>query len=220
MKYFYRFKGLVFIALACSVSAQGSTFHYADSGNAPQNNDPAPGYSITVSAGQVQNVQAAANLTISGENSKVSIEKKGTITLVAGKSIVLHPGTTISSGGFLYASIEIKGKNGKHQKKEVSVVTIEEKEKLDEQAGLSIAVARFSPFPTRSKGILHAGDAEQGSFYSSNNELSGVAPEQQRKVAVDSRLLPEVVRSKFSVNYSFVPVAYAYRPETMLVLRL
>ena len=106
MKYFNWFKGFVFLALACSVTAQGSTFNYTESESNPQTTDPSSaGYSITVSTGKVVNTNASANLTISGENSKVSVEKEGTVTLVAGKSIVLHPGTKIKSGSFLYASM-------------------------------------------------------------------------------------------------------------------
>ncbi|MCX6303973.1 MAG: hypothetical protein NT040_03305 [Bacteroidetes bacterium] len=220
MKYFHWFKGFVFIALTCSVTAQGSTTVLYGSGNNPQNNEPSTGYTISVSAGQVQNSHAEANLTICGANSKVSVEKKGTVTLVAGESIVFHPGTRISNGGFLYASIEPRSKNGKRQKKEVTLVTIEENNKIEEQATLATAYDMFKPFPTHTKGLLHAGDAEQGSFNASSNELSGVTPEQQRKVAVDSRLLHEVTRKQVHASYNLIPVAYAYRAETMRVLRL
>jgi hypothetical protein len=220
MKYIHWFKGFIFIALACSVNAQGSTFYYLGSENNGQKNESYNGYTITVSAGQVHNSQAAANLTISGENSKVSVEKKGTVTLVAGKSIILHPGTKISNGGFLYASIEPVSKNGKSRKKQISLVTIEEKIKIEEQASLSMAAILFSPFPTRSKGTLHAGDAEQGSFTSSNHELFGVAPEQQRKVAIDSRFLPMAAHKQMLVNNNPIPVTSGYRVETVRVLRL
>lgn len=220
MKYFHWFKGFVFIALACSVSAQGSTFFYLGSENYHQKDEPVAGYTISVSAGQVQNSQAAANLTMSGENSKVSVEKKGTVTLVAGKSIVLHPGTKISNGGFLYASIEPRAKLGKHQKKEVTLVTIEEKMKIEEQVCLGIAFNFFKPFPTSRCGHLHAGDAENGSFRTYNNELNAVAPEQQKKVAIESHVLPELSRQQMNVNFNLLSYAYVYRPETVKVLRL
>ena len=220
MKYFHWFKGLAFIALACSVSAQGSTFVFNTPDNDLQKSEASSGYTISVSAEQSQSSQASANLTISGENSTVSVEKKGTVTLVAGKSIVLHPGTKISAGSFMYASIETVSKNGKRQKKEVTLVTVEENEKIEEQASLAVAYNLFRPIPARNKGYLHAGDAENGSFYASNYELSGVAPEQQRKVAVDIRFLPEVTRQQLSVNYYLVPAVYAYRSEAPMVLRL
>jgi hypothetical protein len=219
MKYLHWFKGFIFIALTCSVTAQGSAYMSFGPDRDLQTNESSKGYTITVSAGQVQNSQAAANLTISGENSKVSVEKKGTVTLVAGKSIVFHPGTKISNGGFLYASIEPATKNGKLQKKQVKLVTVEENKKIEEQASLSVAAALFSPFATHTRGALHAGDAENGSVTSSNNVLSGVSPEQQRKVAVDSRLLPEATRKQMRINYYLTPLAYACRAETMRVLR-
>jgi hypothetical protein len=142
------------------------------------------------------------------------------VKLVAGESIVLHPGTKISLGSFLYATIQPAVKSGKRQKKEVSLVTIEENQKIEEQASLTFAAALFSPFPSHRKGNLHAGDAENGSFTSSNYELSAVSPEQQRKVAIDSRQLPEVTRKQLLINYLYTPVAFVCRPETMRVLRL
>jgi|GEM_PF-3389989 len=220
MRHFHWFKGFIFIALACTIPAFGSTVVSVGSENNQQKSESSAGYTIKVSAEQVQNTQASANLTISGENSKVSVERKGTVTLVAGKSIVLLPGTKISNGGFLYASIEPREKSGKRQKKEVKLVTIEEKMKIEEQASLCVAYSLFSPFLTRNKGYLHTGDAENGSFSSSYNDLSGVAPEQQRKVAVDSRQLPDATHGQRLVNYFPLPVAYMYRAEITRVLRL
>jgi hypothetical protein len=220
MKYFSWSKGFIVIALACSIIAQGSTVFPIGSKNQIQKNEPKKVYSVTVTSSQVQNNPASANLTISGENSKISVEKQGTVTLVAGESIVLHPGTKISTGSFLYASIEPRTKVGKHQKKEAKLVTLEENLKIELQADLSFAYQLFSPFPTHNKGYLHAGDAEQGSFNSSSNELSGLAPEQQRKVAVESRFLPEVTRNQNTINYTFIPAVFSFRAETMMVLRL
>ena len=220
MKYFHWFKGLIFIALTCSVTAKGSTVVSFASKIDPQKDEPSMGYNLAVSAGRTGDQQASANLTISGENSKVSVEKKGIVTLVAGRSIILHPGTKISCGSFLYASIESGAKIGKHSKSEVTLVTLEEMKKIEEQASLCTAFLLFSPFPTHTKGYLRPGDAEQGSFTSSNNQLSAVSPEQQRKVAIESRQLPEVTRRQITVNYTFAPVAFAYRAETMRVLRL
>ena len=220
MKYFSLFKRFMFIALICSFAAQGGNVGSHASRKNLQNIKNSTVYNISVSAGQARNSQASANLTMSGENSKVSVEKEGTVTLVAGKSILLHPGTKISSGGFLYASIEPMPKSGKHQKKEVRIVTVEEKNKIEEQASLSTAYSLFSPFPTRNKGHLHTGDAENGSFTSSINDLSGVAPEQHRKVAVNSFNLTEITREQMVINYKPVPETYTFRAETMMVLRL
>ena len=220
MKYFNWFKGLAFIALACSVTAQGSTSVVSGSEKNTQKSETSAGYTVKVSAGQTQNTQASANLTISGENSKVNVEKAGTVTLVAGESIVLHPGTKISEGSFLYASIEPAVKSGKHPKKGVRLVTVEENQKLEEQASLHYAVALFNPFPTHRKGSLHAGDADNGSFTSSIYEIAGVSPEQQRKVAIDSRMLTQSAPRQILTSVHLLPVAYAFRPEVAKVLRL
>ncbi len=221
MKYFYWFKGFVFIALACSVTVQGSTVDSSTSKSDPQTTEVSSVFSVSVTAGQVQNDQSTANLTISGENSRVCADKAGTVKLVASESIVLRPGTRVTAGGFLYASIEPVTKNGKHHdKKVVVVVTVEEKMKIEAQASLAMAYTIFSPFPSPAKRHLHGGEAENGSFTSSPNELSAVSPEQQRKVAVESRILAGVSRNQISSNSNPVPVAYSYRPEVLRVLRL
>jgi len=221
MKCFHWFKGLVFIALACSVAAQGSTVYSSTSKSDPQTTEVSSAYSVSVTAGKVQNDQATANLTISGENSKVSADQAGTVKLVASESIVLRPGTRVTAGGFLYASIEPVTKNGKqHDKKMVVVVTVEEKMKIEAQASLAVAYAIFSPFPAPAKRHLHSGKAENGCFNSSSNELSAVSPEQPRKVAVDCHNLAGVSRKQISTEFNPAPVAYSYRPEAMRVLRL
>ena len=156
-----------------------------------------------------------------GESSKVSVDKEGTVTVTSSKSILFRPGTRITAGGFLYASIEQPAtKSGKHPKKVVILVTVEEKIKLEEQASLSTASALFSPFPSHSHGHLHAGDTEEGRFTSSNNTISAVSPEQQRKVAVNSFKQPGVTRIQLTTNYTSTAVAIPCRPEMMRVLRL
>jgi hypothetical protein len=217
MKYFHWFKGFIFVALACSVNAQGSTVNAIST---KENLPNSKGGKVIVAAGEVQNYQSTANLTISGENRPLIVEKDGEVNLTAGKSIILLPGTKISAGGFLYASIEPSVKSGKHQKKEIRLVTIEENEKIQEQASLSQAGILFSPFPKSVKGSLHAGDAEQGYFNISANILSAVAPEQHRKVALISLPLHEITRQQVFSNLTILPVTSTFRAETMRVLRL
>jgi hypothetical protein len=214
MKYTPWFKGLVLITLAC-FTAQGSVFAFTSTQDETSTN-----YKVAVSTGQDQSAQASANLSISGENSKVSVTKEGTVSIVAGKSIILRPGTKVTYGGFLYASIEPVIKEGKHIKKQVKLVTVEENKQIESQKSLSFAYTLFSPFPNPRKGHLHAGDAEQGSFTSSVNDLSAVSPEQQRKVAIESRLLSGVARTQLLFSNTPAPVAIGYRPEAMRVLRL
>jgi hypothetical protein len=220
MTYFHRFKGFIFIALACFCVAQGSAVNFVQLKSDLQKNDPASVYTVSVSASQ-SNSQASAKLKMSGENSKVSVEKEGTVTLVASKSILLLPGTKITAGGFLYASIEQSpAKGGKHRKKAVKLVTIEENKKIEEQATLSFAYTLFNPFPAPGRRQLHAGAAENGSFISSGNELVGVSTDQQRKVAVDSRPVEQGARKQTLFNVNPVQVACGHRAETMRVLRL
>ena len=185
-----------------------------------QNGPPPLLATLDHGTGEVQNYQSTANLTISGENRPLIVEKDGEVNLTAGKSIILLPGTKISAGGFLYASIEPSVKSGKHQKKEIRLVTIEENEKIQEQASLSQAGILFSPFPKSVKGSLHAGDAEQGYFNISANILSAVAPEQHRKVALISLPLHEITRQQVFSNLTILPVTSTFRAETMRVLRL
>lgn len=220
MKYIQRFKGLLFFALACSFTAQGSTDETVTRKNSPSDNSGNTSGSITVTAGQIQNIKAADNLTISGKTIPLTVESEGRVTLTAGKTILLLPGTKVSPGGFLYASIEPAVKSGKHQKKEIRLVTVEEKIKIEEQASLSQAYTLFSPFPSRNRGHLHAGDTEQGSFSASNSKLFAVSPEQQRKVAVTSRSLPEVTRQQVILTFNLNPVAFTSRSVTHRVLRL
>ena len=216
--FFQRFKGLILISLACSVTAQGSTFLSSTSEKTPQKTSTP--YSISVSTSQENISRSSANLTISGDNSKVSVEKEGTVTLVAGKSIILRPGTKISNGSFLYASIEPIVKNEKHQKKEIRIVTVEEKNKIEEQVSLAKAFELFEPYPARNRSHLHTNDSENGCFASPVYELSGVTPEQQRKVAVEGHRMPEVTHSQISFYNNPLPVAVINRAETMRVLRL
>ncbi len=217
MKHVKQVNPLLLIALACTVLAQGRVSYGAVP--TPQDNGQPSAYSVSVSAGQEQS-GASANLTLSGSNSRVSVDKPGTVTLVAGKSIILRPGTHISEGGFLYASIEPATKPGKMHKKLVKVVTIEEKKRIDEQVTLSVAYTLFSPFHTRTRGWLHAGSQEQGDFTASSFSSYAVPPDQQRKSGIDTRpaLLAVVYPVMIMGNDPSVPEGF--RPETRRVLRL
>jgi hypothetical protein len=92
--------------------------------------------------------------------------------------------------------------------------------KIEEQASLAFAATLLSPFPSNRKGNLHAGDTENGSYSTAYNELSGISPEQQRKVAVESRPLPQISTKPILTSSQLVPAAYGYRPQIMMVLRL
>jgi hypothetical protein len=78
----------------------------------------------------------------------------------------------------------------------------------------------FSPFPSRKKGLLDPVDAADGSYKSSRNELFGVTPEQQRKIAVDAFKVLTVFSYQTKFISSIVPESSGYRSEITRVLRL
>ncbi|MDP1622358.1 MAG: hypothetical protein Q8M08_08455 [Bacteroidales bacterium] len=220
MNYFQKCIGFTFIALAAIFPAGSSNVDSFSNESIPANSEKSAAGKMMVTAGQSGNYQATANLSITGEKSSVKAQKEGAVILSASGSILLLPGTRISSGAFLYASIKPVIKNGKHCKKEVRVVTVEEKKKIDEQTSMSTAAALFSPFLNHNKGTFIPNDTENGCFNAANNDLCAVAPEQQRKVAADSRILHEFTRKQNSLSYNLVPEVKAFRAEIVMVLRL
>lgn len=207
-------KGIAVVAASLAFSAQGSVA--AVSAQATPQDEGSKAYSISVSSTESQ--QASANLTLSGENSKVSVEKKGSVTLVAGKSIVFHPGTRIAPGSFLNASINRKP--GSHGKREARLVTVEENRKILEQQSLAIACSLFSPFPSPARRTLHSSHNGDGNFVSTVNDICGISSEQHRMAAVDSRLLVQRTNQQISSNVLTTPGTPVHRPETTRVLRL
>ena len=174
---------------------------------------------LSVVTGQVKVYRTEENLTI-GEANPVTIENEGKMTLVAGKTILLLPGTKISSGGFLYASIEPGVKDGHHSKKVTKLVTIEEKEIIEEQASLAKAVNLFKPFPNRKKGLLHAGDPANGNIIATTTQMFGVTAEQQWKFAVDNRDKLQIIHKHIITDYNPASVVSPDRAEFRMVLRL
>ena len=67
---------------------------------------------VTLSESDTRTITSTASIILS-EQVPVNVEQNGSITLVAGKNIVLLPGTKISAGGFLYASIQKQDKIGR-----------------------------------------------------------------------------------------------------------
>lgn len=91
-------------------------------------------------------IRSSSSLIISGEK-PVNVNENGSMTLVSAKAIHFLPGTSIKSGGFMYASINNNGgKKGKLAKKEAKLVTVEENEKIEEQTSLAEAKRLFAPF--------------------------------------------------------------------------
>jgi hypothetical protein len=102
----------------------------------------------------------------------------------------------------------------------VKLVTVEEKKRIEEQDCFAMACDLFSPFPSRKKGLLDPVDAADGSYKSSRNELFGVTPEQQRKIAVDAFKVLTVFSYQTKFISSIVPESSGYRSEITRVLRL
>lgn len=216
MRFFSTHKFFILTALAV-LAAAGTSPLYA--GVAGQENEGLV-YDISVSAGQEAGTPASATLTIAGESSKVSVEKQGSVTLTAGKSIILRPGTRVSAGGFLYASIEPASEAGQDKHHSARVVTVEEHQEILEQTALAFAHTRFSPFPSASRSHVSGEAGEQGSYTVAGSVPSAISPDHQRKVMTDNR----------AISTLFVPYSTSHqlacrpdpgiRPETRRVLRL
>lgn len=185
MKHMRHFFSLFFLSLLISVASQAAVCDGIKGVSKNVGNKDANVSDVIISAGQTKEYVTSSNITLS-QAEPVTVDQNGSITLVAGKSIQLLPGTKISAGGFMYASIVTKGKSGKHVKKEIRLVTLEENEKIEEQTSLSQAAALFSPFPSNRKGQLHAAAKENGSFGIYINKDLGIAQEQTHKLAAIS----------------------------------
>jgi hypothetical protein len=163
----------------------------------------------------------ADHIVVSGESNPVTVEKAGRITLTARKPIVFLPGTKISAGSFVYASIDPAAKQAKHRKKAARLVTVEEKEKIDEQASLAKACEIFSPFPVSKRGTVHAtGDTGRSKYTSSGGDPSAVSPEQQRTFSAVALATTRITIERKTSSFTFFLAASSFRPETVSVLRL
>ncbi len=216
MKFVNTHKALILTSLAI-LATQGMKSLYASANDLE---DGGRVYDISVSAGQEAGTPAAATLTIAGENSKVSVEKQGSVTLTAGKSIILRPGTRVSAGGFLYASIESGSKTGKGKHRTARVVTVEEHRNIQEQVALAFAHTLFSPFPSATRSHVAGEAGEQGSFTVTGPGTSALSPEPQRKIMTESRPVLSAFTSSLTTYRLPCRPDQGIRPETRRVLRL
>lgn len=206
--------------LASAVSLLGGKSLYSQNQDEPAGNQKSNAFSLSVSTGQTVEEQSRANVTLSGENGKVKIENSNKVTIVAGKSITLKPGTRVSPGGFLYASIESPVKSRKHAKREVRIVTVEEKIKLDEQADLAKSCTHISPFLPGNKRTLFNGGSDRGSISSSSGDYLAISPEQQRKVAHTDYVTFYFNNPVLKTELAQVKISETSKPATYRVLRL
>jgi hypothetical protein len=157
------------------------------------------------------------SLVLSGEQ-PVSVGTNGAIKLVAGQSIILLPGTKISSGGFLYATIQ--NPKGKHSGKVTKLVTIEEKEKIDEQKALEHATTLLSPFPTKSLTGVSPDSNDSKSIAASSIHQSGITSGNNNKInaVTDTKLVISQTFSNYDHSRGFTIADFV--PPTRFVLRL
>ncbi len=157
------------------------------------------------------------SLVVSSEE-PVSVGHNGAIKLVAGQSIILLPGTKIASGGFLYATIHpYKGKNSG---KVTKLVTVEEKEKIDEQKALEHAATLLSPFPSESvKGVSPCSD-ESKSISAASGYQSAITTGNNNKISAITETRSVIRPTLASINYSSGFIFLSFVPETRFVLRL
>lgn len=157
------------------------------------------------------------SLVLSGEE-PVSVGHNGTIKLVAGQSIILLPGTKISSGGFLYATIH-PGK-GKNSGKVTKLVTVEEKAKIDEQKALEHAATLLSPFPSETaKGVSPCSN-ENNSISAASVHQSGITTGNNNKISAITETRTVITQTFASINYSSGFKLHSFVPEARFVLRL
>lgn len=120
-------------------------------------------------------IRSSSSLVVSGEK-PVNVGDKGSITLVAGKAIHLLPGTKISAGGFMYASINGAAKKGKAIHKVAKLVTVEENARIEEQSTLAEAVKIFGPFVTQLKNRQISSPGGEKEFIGSDSRSDSVLP--------------------------------------------
>lgn len=157
------------------------------------------------------------SLVLSGEE-PVSVGQNGAIKLVAGESIILLPGTKISSGGFLYATIHTS--KGKQSGKVTTLVTVEEKAKIDEQKALEHAATLLSPFPTETaKGVSPCSD-ERNSISATSVNQSAITIGNNNKISAITETRLVICQTFPSINYSTGFTLHSFVPEARFVLRL
>jgi len=220
MNYLRRTSVICSILLASAVTLPGGNSVYSQNQEEPTGIQKSDAFSLSVSTGQSVDEQSRANVTLSGVNGKVKVESSNKVTIVAGKSITLKPGTRVSSGGFLYASIESPLKSRKHAKREMRIVTVEEKIKLDEQADLAKSCTRISPFLPGNKRTLFNGGSDRGTISSPTGDFMAISPEQQRKVAHTDYATLSLINPVQKSELAQVKIFETCKPAAYKVLRL
>ena len=174
---------------------------------------------ILVSSGQVQEYASSSHLTLSGSD-PVKVDANGSMTLIAGKSIQLLPGTKVTVGGFMYASVLPHGKEAQKIKQRARLVTIEENEKIEEEISLAGAAALISPFTTSNKGELYSGSSSDGCIRPSLRVEACLGSEQYRNLVFSVSDNYQLFKSTVIVNTYDRCKSYSSHHECQYVLRL
>jgi hypothetical protein len=174
---------------------------------------------ILVSSGQIQEYTSSSHLTLSGSD-PVKVDANGSITLIAGKSIQLLPGTKVTVGGFMYASVLPHGKEAQRAKQKTRLVTIEENEKIEEEISLAGAAALISPFTTANKGELYSGSSSNGCIRPSVIVEACLGSEQSRNVVFSITDNYQIFKSTVILNSFGRCKNYFSHKECQYVLRL
>jgi hypothetical protein len=167
--------------------------------------------------GKSEAFTSQGSLVLSDE-SPVSVGANGSMKLVSGKSIILLPGTKISGGGFLYATIHRS--KGSQSGKTTTLVTVEQKEMIDEQKALEHAATLLSPFASKSDNGFSARKDDDSSISATSVKQYGVTSGNNNKINA-------ITETKSVVNLIFTSNNYLqelnitdFVPETIFVLRL
>ncbi len=158
----------------------------ANDGCLPEKQSQQPGNSSeTVLNGinltdQDTRVVNSASAIILSEQMPVRVGSNASLTLVAGKNIFLLPGTKITAGGFLYATIQKPGKKGKTAAQECRLVTIEENEQIAEQEALAVSTT-LSPFVRPEKDHLRNAAPGESTLNVTSPSDKGIIQDHQRK---------------------------------------
>lgn len=157
------------------------------------------GISLTDQDTRVVNSSSAIILS---EQEPVRVGGNASLTLVAGRNIFLLPGTKITAGGFLYASIQRPGKKGKAITEECRLVTIEENEQIAEQEALAISTT-LSPFVKPEKDHLRNAVPGESTLSISSPSDKGVIQDHHRKFSTRQyqSILPGLPHSEMIARF-------------------
>ncbi|NQV01573.1 MAG: hypothetical protein HQ542_02930 [Bacteroidia bacterium] len=177
---------------------------------------------MTILSGEKKTVDARNNLIISGEDQPVTIKEGGSITITAGEKIILLPGTKVSAGGTLHASISAAevAELQKKEKERPLEVTREEQAKVEEHNRLEEAYNLFRPFATPVFASYHNEKKERESITLASTYLTGITCESQQRVVVPLKENISYYSDYLTSKSSVCQIASVFRPVAIMALRL